>query len=71
METQKDKALFSKDRWVALFRLVGIDDETMQRWHEGFERESPEAHLSFLEWLGVEAAERDEIRERSRSGRWT
>ena len=57
---------FSKDRWIALFRGVGIDDETMKRWHVAFEREAPEAHQSFLEWLAIPSPEIEAIRERSR-----
>jgi len=61
-----DKQYF-KEQWVDLFRAVGIDDETMKRWHGEFERRSPDAHQSFLEWLAIPLEEIAEIRARSRS----
>jgi hypothetical protein len=38
----------------------------MRRWHHTFESRHPEAHQSFLEWLGVGADEVGQIRQRSR-----
>lgn len=43
----------SVDEWVKRFRAVGLDDAAMKRWHELFERENPDGHQSFLEWLGL------------------
>ena len=43
----------SVEEWVGRFRAVGLDDASMKRWHELFERENPEGHQSFLEWLGL------------------
>ena len=60
---------FGKDDWVALFREIGLDEPTMQRWHAAFEQRSPEAHQSFLEWLHIPAAEIGRIRTDSR-GPW-
>ncbi len=57
---------FGKNEWVALFREIGLDEPTMHRWHAAFERRSPEAHKSFLEWLGEPEGEVDRIRTASR-----
>jgi len=43
----------SVDQWVALFRVIGLKDADMHRWHQEFERRHPEGHQSFLEWLGL------------------
>lgn len=60
---------FGKQDWVELFREIGLDEVAMHRWHAGFERRSPAAHQSFLEWLRVPAADIDRIRTASR-GEW-
>jgi hypothetical protein len=52
--------------WVAMFREIGLDEETMMRWHRLFESRHPEAHQSFLEWLGIAAGEIEAIRAKSR-----
>ncbi|WP_136524370.1 MerR family transcriptional regulator [Geomonas ferrireducens] len=41
------------DEWTARFRAIGLDDAAMEQWHRLFERENPEGHQSFLEWLGL------------------
>ena len=51
-----------KQRWVAVLRTAGLDDAAMWQWHVAFERMSPEAHQDFLESLGIDAREIDEIR---------
>lgn len=51
--------------WVARFRAIGLDDAAMEKWHRLFERENPEAHQSFLEWLGLPAARIAEIRSKA------
>ncbi len=43
----------SVEEWVKRFRAIGLDDAAMKRWHELFERENPDGHHSFLEWLGL------------------
>jgi hypothetical protein len=52
----------SVDEWIARFRAIGLDDAAMRRWHTLFERENPEGHQSFLEWLGLHAGKIGEIR---------
>lgn len=61
------KRQLSKTEWVDLFREAGLDDATMKRWHEAFERRAPDAHQSFLEWLSIPPAEIDQIRQHSRT----
>lgn len=41
------------EEWVKRFRAIGLDEAAMQKWHELFEKENPEGHQSFLEWLGL------------------
>ena len=52
----------NKDDWVSLFRAIGLNDEKMSQWHNEFERNYPEGHQSFLEWLGVSEEEIKSIR---------
>ena len=61
---------FSKQQWTELFRQIGLDDDTMHRWHALFEQRWPGTHHSFLQWLGASEAEVARIREASR-GPWT
>lgn len=49
MQTQT----MTQQQWVALFRDIGLDDETMYRWHAAFEEQYPQAHQAFLEWLNI------------------
>jgi hypothetical protein len=58
---------FGKDAWVEMFHAVGLDQATMGRWHQEFETRWPEAHESFLEWLGVDKADIARIRSSARS----
>jgi DNA-binding transcriptional MerR regulator len=51
-----------KDTWVEILRSSGMDQSDMQRWHTQFERNAPEAHHSFLRWLGIPEKEALEIR---------
>lgn len=41
------------EEWVARFRAIGLDDAAMERWHGLFERDNPEGHENFLQWLGL------------------
>jgi hypothetical protein len=55
----------NKEQWIALFQELGLDETAMQRWHHRFESRHPEAHQSFLEWLGLKAEEVTQIRQNS------
>lgn len=51
------------EEWTRRFRAIGLDDAAMKKWHGLFEKENPEGHQSFLEWLGLSAGEIAEIRQ--------
>ena len=52
----------NKEKWVLLFREIGLDEATMTQWHRAFEARYPEGHQSFLEWLQIPADEIESIR---------
>ena len=54
-----------KNAWVDILRLSGMNESDMQRWHAEFERNAPQAHHSFLLWLGIPVTEVLQIRKRS------
>ena len=56
----------SKENWVALFKNIGLSDVQMKQWHRLFETQHPESHQSFLEWLGLPAAEIAQVRAHSK-----
>lgn len=58
------KAKVTVEEWVARFRAIGLDDAAMQEWHRLFEKENPQGHQSFLEWLGLPAERIKEVREK-------
>jgi DNA-binding transcriptional MerR regulator len=59
-----------REAFVAILRSSGMNEADMRRWHEAFEGDAPEAHHSFLRWLGIPEAEIAEIRQGSiRSGK--
>ena len=54
--------VMNKKKWVLLFQEIGIDEETMVKWHKEFEARYPNEHQSFLEWLNVPKDEISVIR---------
>lgn len=58
--------IMTKERWVALLTSIGLDQNDRERWHQEFERLSPEAHHDFLESIGVDSKEIKAIRAWSR-----
>lgn len=52
----------TKEDWVAMFRDIGLNDETMMRWHQLFEARHPQSHAEFLAWLGLSTEEIDRVR---------
>jgi len=54
--------VMNKDKWVLLFKEIGLDEAKMVQWHRAFEARFPEGHQSFLEWLNIEAEEIRHIR---------
>jgi MerR family transcriptional regulator, thiopeptide resistance regulator len=65
-QLQQGVEMLNKDRWVAIMRAAGLTDQDMQNWHIQFEKMEPDAHQEFLESLGIETSEIEEIREWSR-----
>lgn len=63
----KNAALPDKEQWVEIMRASGFSDEDMGRWHQEFERLSPEGHHAFLRSLGIGEGEARSIRERAAS----
>jgi hypothetical protein len=59
-----NRQVMNKGEWVQLFREIGLDDEAMRAWHRLFEDRHPQAHQSFLEWLGLPEGVIRDIRER-------
>ncbi len=57
-----------REAFVAILRGSGMNEADMRRWHEAFEADAPEAHHSFLRWLGIPEAEITEIRQGSIRG---
>ena len=54
------------ENFKQLFSDVGLDEAAMLKWHALFEQRHPASHRSFLEWLGLNAAQIEQIRAHSR-----
>jgi len=54
---EKNTRVITKELWVAMLRAAGLDEAGMRNWHIAFEKTSPEAHLDFLESIGLEKGE--------------
>ena len=52
----------NKEKWVLLFKEIGLNEATMTQWHQAFEARYPEGHQSFLEWLNIGESEIRRIR---------
>ena len=52
--------------FAQMFHEIGLDEAAMQKWHALFEQRHPDSHRSFLEWLGLDAAQIEQVRARSR-----
>ena len=61
-ETDMNNEVMNKEKWVLLFREIGLDEATMKRWHREFESRYPDGHQSFLEWLNIEENDITRIR---------
>lgn len=65
-ENTADKTvLLDKELLVSLFHSAGLEQETLDRFHIQFEKNMPDAHQLFLEFLGLSAEEIDSIRKDS------
>jgi MerR family transcriptional regulator, thiopeptide resistance regulator len=59
--------MVTKEKWVAVMRSAGFKEEDMRRWHAEFEKQAPEEHQEFLQFLHIPAEEIGKIREWSRA----
>ncbi|MCV6623946.1 MAG: MerR family transcriptional regulator [Cellvibrionaceae bacterium] len=62
IEHKIEEDTVNKERWVAIMVASGFSEDDMTRWHQNFERMEPEEHQKFLESLGINAAEIEQIR---------
>lgn len=61
--TRKGASSFvDKDMWVSMLRAAGVSQESMNRWHQEFERRAPNGHHDFLSSLGLSDGEIARIR---------
>jgi DNA-binding transcriptional MerR regulator len=58
--------MVTKEKWVAVMRGAGFNEDDMRRWHSEFERTAPEEHQEFLEFLHLPEEEIGRIRDWSR-----
>jgi DNA-binding transcriptional MerR regulator len=58
--------MVTKEKWVAIMRASGFNDDDMHRWHAEFEKSAPSEHQEFLEFLHIPADEVKTIRNWSR-----
>ena len=58
----------TKEKWVSIMHAAGLSEEDMQRWHKQFEKQAPDDHQQFLEYLKIPSEEVSRIREWSRKG---
>ena len=56
------ETMVTSTEWVERFRAIGLDDAAMKNWHRLFEKENPQGHQSFLQWLGLSTEKISEIR---------
>ena len=59
----KEPTVINKERWVEIMRAAGLSEHDMHSWHIQFEKMEPAAHQEFLESLGIEPAEVEQIRQ--------
>ena len=52
-------------QWKDLLMQVGLSESDLTKWHQLFEQNHPDAHQSFLEWLGLDASTITKIRNKS------
>ena len=57
----------NKDLIVESLKLIGVDDDGLDKLHAHLEKVSPDGHQSFLEMLGLSAEEIKHVRENAKS----
>jgi DNA-binding transcriptional MerR regulator len=58
--------MITKDKWVTIMKAAGFAEADMARWHAEFEKQAPQEHQEFLEFLHIGGDEITRIREWSR-----
>ncbi|HVJ08394.1 MAG TPA: MerR family transcriptional regulator [Acidisarcina sp.] len=58
--------MINKEKWVSIMKAAGFTEQDMQRWHHEFEKNAPEEHQEFLQFLHIPAREIASIRAASR-----
>jgi len=53
----------TKEKWVSIMETAGFSEADMRRWHQAFERSSPDEHEEFLNYLRIPPQEIRHIRE--------
>lgn len=61
--------VMNKATWTSLLAAAGFSEGDRHRWHADFERQAPEKHQRFLEFLCLPDAEITAIRARARTWR--
>lgn len=59
--------VMSKELWVSLLDAAGFSQDDRGQWHADFERQSPDKHQQFLEFLCIPDDEIRMIRARARN----
>jgi MerR family transcriptional regulator, thiopeptide resistance regulator len=59
--------VMNKTTWTSLLEAAGFSEADRSSWHAEFERQSPDKHQQFLEFLCIPDAEIAQIRARARS----
>lgn len=57
-----EENMVTKDRWVEIMKSAGFDENAMVTWHQKFEEMEPSEHQKFLESLGINPEEIEQIR---------
>lgn len=58
-----EENIVNKQRWVAIMQASGFTENDMIKWHQKFEEMEPQEHQKFLESLGIEEQEIQQIRQ--------
>ncbi len=56
--------VMDKQTWISILKASGMDEKDMDKWHEEFEKQSPQSHHDFLVSLGLEDEEIAVIRKK-------
>lgn len=57
-----EENMVTKERWIEIMKAAGFDETAMRKWHKKFEEMEPNEHQKFLESLGINSGEIEQIR---------